>query len=218
MKITALKTQVRDKSRINVYVDGVYSFSLDVTQVAELGVRVGKEYTDEQLIELEYESQFGKIYTRALEYVLTRPRSMREMREYLYRKTRDTLTKDGGIKKGVSKDLTERVFSRLVDKGYLDDEKFARFWVENRHVRKGTSARRLQSELNAKGINKELIESVLNQGIRTDSDELQKVIAKKARRYSDPQKLAAYLVRQGFSYDDIKSALSVAANDSEEDS
>lgn len=207
MKITALKTQVRDKGRVNVFVDGVYRFSLDINQVAELGIRSGKEYSEEELAELENESQFGKLYTRSLEYVFTRPRSQREMRDYLYRKTRDTRTKEGTIKKGVSKELTERVFDRLSDKGYLDDEKFAAFWVENRNVRKGSSLRKLQAELQAKGVNSSIISQVLAQTDRSDEEEIQKIIAKKARRYDDENKLIAYLMRQGFSYDSVKSAL-----------
>jgi len=207
MKITALKMQVRDKDRVNVFVDGKYRFSLDITQVAELGIKNGAEYSEEELVELENESQFGKLYTRSLEYALIRPRSQREMRDYLYRKTRDTRTKMGDIKKGVSVELTERVFQRLLEKGYLNDEKFAQFWVENRNVRKGSSLRKLQSELQAKGVDSATIQKVLGDTDRTDIEELRKIIAKKARRYDDEQKLMMYLARQGFRYDDIKEAL-----------
>lgn len=214
MKVTALKSQVRDANRVNVFIDGTYSFSLDITQVAELGIKTGNEYNEKELAELEDESQFGKLYTRSLEYALTRPRSLREMRDYLYRKTRDTRTKMGTIRKGVSPALTQRVFDRLVEKGYLDDEKFARFWVENRNVRKGTSLRKLQSELSAKGVDKSIIEVVIGNSDRSDSEEIRKIIAKKAKRYDDEQKLIAYLMRQGFSYDSVKSAL--AEGDEEE--
>ena len=48
---------------------------------------------------------------------------------------------------------------------------------------------------------------------RKDEQELRKVIAKKHRRYAgDRQKFVQYLVRQGFSYGDVVSAL----NDVEE--
>lgn len=207
MKITALKMQVRDKDRVNVFIDEKYRFSLDIIQVAELGIKNGAEYTEEELVELENESQFGKLYTRSLEYALIRPRSQREMRDYLYRKTRDSRTKTGDIKKGVSKELTERVFNRLFEKGYIDDMKFASFWVENRNVRKGSSMRKLQMELHGKGVDAAIVEQVLASTERADTDELQKIIAKKASRYDDVQKLTAYLVRQGFRYDDVKEAL-----------
>lgn len=208
MKITALKAQLRDKDRVNVFVDGTYRFSLDISQVADLGVRNGAEYTEAELVELENESKFGKVYVRTLEYVLVRPRSEREVLDYLYRKTRDTRTKEGAIKKGVSKEVTERVFNRLMEKGHLDDLRFARFWLENRNVRKGSSLRKMQAELQAKGVDKALIDEALKGTDRIDIEELRKVVAKKAYRYSDSQKLIAYLMRQGFRYDDITSVLS----------
>lgn len=207
MKITKLSTQARDKNRVNVFVDGKYRFSLDVLQVGDLGLKTNVDYTEQEIAKFEEEGQFGKVYTRALEYALTRPRSQREMRDYLYRKTRDTRTQKGAVKKGVPPQLTERVFERLVAKGYLNDEAFARFWVENRQVRKGISRRKLEAELQAKGVERSIIEQVVGTSERSDAAELEKIIAKKARLYSDPQKLMAYLARQGFRYDDITAAL-----------
>lgn len=90
MKITNLSAQQRDPNRVNVFVDGKYTFSLDVSQVVSLGVKVGREYDEQELAELEQESQFGKLYGRALEYCLMRPHSAREVRDYLWRKTRAT--------------------------------------------------------------------------------------------------------------------------------
>lgn len=188
-------------------VDGVYRFSLDIFQYADLGIKVGAEYTEEELQKLEMESQFGKVYGRALEYCLSRPHSAKEVRDYLYRKTRDTRTKTGEIKKGVSSELTERVFNRLVEKGYIDDEKFTRYWVENRSLTKGASKRKLISELRSKGVDQGTIDIALSSSVRSDEDELQKVIAKKRSRYPDQQKFMAYLASQGFSFDDIKNAL-----------
>lgn len=207
LRITALKIQARDKNRVNVFVDGRYRFSLDISQVAELGIKTGNEYDEAGLVNLENESQFGKLYTRTLEYVLIRPRSQREVRDYLYRKTRDTRTKTGDIKRGVSVELTERVFQRLEQKSYIDDEKFARFWLENRNVRKGSSLRKLQAELSAKGVSRDIISQLLEQTDRSDSDEIKKILAKKAKRYDSEEKLIAYLARQGFRYDDIVNAI-----------
>lgn len=212
MKITALTAQIKNKDRVNVIIDGVYRFSLDVFQVADLGIRIGKEYTEQELAELETESQFGKLYGRALEYTMLRPHSAREVRDYLWRKTRTTKYKSrqGEIKEreGVSQTVADRVFGRLTEKGYIDDEKFARFWVENRHQRKGSSVRKLKSELQAKGVESSIIDTALASTTRSDEDELAKIIAKKRARYPDEQKFMQYLARQGFSYDDIKEALS----------
>jgi regulatory protein len=208
MKITGITSQTKNNNRVNVMVDGAYRFSLDIFQVGDLGIRIGKEYTEEELSGLESESQFGKLYGRTLEYCLMRPHSAKEVRDYLYKKTRDTRTKTGGIKKGVPAEITERVFARLTEKGYIDDEKFARYWVENRSVTKGASRRKLIAELRAKGVESSLVERLWEDSERSDGDELQKIIAKKRNRYPDDQKFMQYLARQGFSYDDIKQALS----------
>lgn len=207
MKITSISVQARNKSRVNVSVDGRYRFSLEIQQVAELGLRIGAEFSDEELIALEEESKFGKVYVRALEYCMVRPRSRRELGDYLYRKTRSKRGKDGQVLPGITPELAERVRSRLDAKGYLDDERFARFWVENRNVRKGSSMRKLQSELSAKGVESSIIQAVIGESERSDSEEIDKIIVKKAKRYDDRNKLIAYLARQGFSYDEITSGL-----------
>lgn len=213
MIITGITAQQKDKNRVNVMVDGVYRFSLDILQVGDLGIKVGKEYTEEELQALEVESSFGKVYARALEYALMRPHSAKEVRDYLYRKTRPTKTRKrttGELveRPGVAIEVTTRAYDRLVERGYVNDETFARYWIENRSQAKGISRRKLQMELRAKGVESSLVDRLLRETLRSDEDEIQKVIAKKQRLYPDKQKFIQYLMRQGFSYDSIKQALS----------
>lgn len=214
MKITAISLQAKNKNRVNISIDGVYRFSLDVLQVGELGIKIGQEYSESELVMLEQESQFGKLYARAIDYCLARPHSEKEVRDYLYKKTLPRMVKNqrtGELvqRPGVSTGLTQRVLLRLQDKGYIDDERFARWWVEGRKVRTGISRRTLVGELRAKGVSPGVIELVLGESSRRDVDELAKMIAKKRHRYPDTQKLIAYLLRQGFRYDDISRQLSV---------
>lgn len=212
MIITALTAQQKDHNRVNVMVDGVFRFSLDIFQVGELGIKVGKDYSEQELVELETESQFGKLYGRTLEYCMMRPHSAKEVRDYLYRKTRTTKTRSkrtGELieRPGVTQSVADRVYDRLVERGYVDDERFARYWVENRSQTKGASQRKLRLELRAKGVEGSLVDRLLRETERTDAGEIQKVIAKKQRLYPDHQKFIQYLMRQGFRYDDIVSAL-----------
>lgn len=211
MKITSISVQAKNPDRVNVSVDGSYRFSLDVYQVGQLGIKVGNEYDESQISDIENESAFGKLYARALEYCLMRPHSAREVKDYLWRKTRTTRYKsrDGQVRErpGATELNAQRTFDRLVDRGYIDDEKFSRFWVENRNLTKGTSRRKLITELRSKGVDSSIIEQVLAETDRNDDDELKKVIEKKRAKYDDEQKFIAYLARQGFSYDDIKVAL-----------
>jgi len=203
MKITSISAQVRDKNRVNVSVGGEYRFSLDAYQLIDLGIKVGLEYDETQLVALEQESQFGKVYARTLEYCLMRPRSGREVRDYLFRKVRPKRDKNGELKPGVSTEITSRVFGRLVEKNYIDDAKFAHYWVENRSVVKGTSHRKLVAELRQKGIESSIIEQEFDVSSRNDSDEIKKIIAKKRSHYPDDKKMMAYLARLGFDSDSI---------------
>lgn len=212
MKISGITQQVRDQNRLNILIDGKYSFSLDIQQVVDLGVKVGNEYSEAEIQALKTEGDFGKLYAQALEYAMSRPRSQKEMTDYLWRKTltkkyRSRQTGEIHEREGASPLIARRVLERLVAKNYINDEQFARFWVENRMTRKGISRRKLVAELRAKGVNSEVIDEVMQNSPRDEKSELYKMIQKKQDKYADEQKLIAYLARQGFSYEDIKSAL-----------
>ena len=82
--------------------------------------------------------------------------------------------------------------------------------MQNRHQAKGASRRKLISELRVKGIESNVIETVLADVGRNDQDELAKMMGKKRAKYPEDVKLMQYLVRQGFSYDDVKRAITKA--------
>ena len=188
MIITGLKQGVKNPERVNVYVDSKYAFSLDLSQVVDFKIKIGLEIDEDKLAEFKKASEFGKLYQRALEWVLVRPRSERETYDYLYKKI---------YEKKLDKNYINNIIEKLKAKKYLDDLKFAEFWVENRFVKKGVSRKRLSLELMKKGVPRETIEEVLDG--RDDAEEILKIIAKKRDKYDD-EKLISYLVRQGFSY------------------
>lgn len=212
MKITKLTQQQKNTNRINVFVDGKYRLSLDISQLTNLGIKIGSEYSESQLLGLENEAEFSKLYFRALEYCLMRTHSAKEVRDYLWRKTRPTRyrsKKTGQIleKPGVSEEIAKRVYDKLEFKNYINDEQFAGFWIENRNQKKGMSRRKIEMELMSKGVDRTIIEEYIGKSLRDDSTELLKIISKKRNKYPDDKKLMQYLVRQGFSYDDVAIAL-----------
>ena len=148
---------------------------------------------------------------------MIRPRSVKEMRDYLWRKTRETKykTRSGEIRQrqGVSQEIADRVYDRLSKKGYIDDRAFTRWWVENRNVSKGVSRRKLQAELSAKGVAPTIMDEIFTDTARNDKDELLKIVTKKRKNYPDEQKLVQYLARQGFRFDDIKTVLADCVDD-----
>ena len=116
------------------------------------------------------------------------------------RKTGEYQTK---VREGYDASLIPLVLDRLDQHGHLDDRRFAELWVENRDTKKGISIKKLRSELAQKGISQQIIEEVLQDSARDEREELRKIIARKANRYDDQQKLIQYLVRQGFNYSDV---------------
>ncbi|MBR2996895.1 RecX family transcriptional regulator [Candidatus Saccharibacteria bacterium] len=188
--VTELRQGVKNPNRVNVFIDGKYEFSLDVTQVVEYKLKKGMKLTAEQVAEYKKASEYGKLYQRTLEWVLTRPRSERETRDYLRKKIYD---------KKLDNNYIEKIIEKLKLKKYLDDEKFAEWYVENRFVKKGVSIKRLKMELMKKGVKRELAEATINKIGRGDETEIKKIVAKKRTRYDD-ERLISYLVRQGFDY------------------
>lgn len=213
--ITDLKSAVCNPERVNVFVNKKYCFSLDLTQVVDFKIKLGQRLTSAQLADFRRASEFGKLYARALDYCLRRPHSVKEVRDYLWQKTRITnyKTRSGEIKQraGVDQQIADQVLQKLQQKAYVDDQKFTVWWVENRDQSKGVSRRKIRNELVAKGISSDLIDSVFAQSSRDDQTELQKMIAKKQARYAgDKLRFTRYLLSQGFNYDDIKSALKLS--------
>lgn len=220
--ITKLVSGARDTNRVNVFLDGKFALSLDVAQVVELQIKVGQKVDAERLEVLRGASEFGKLYQRTLEWVLTRPHSIRETKDYLRRRQQKRLvTNRQRIREEkkpfpeIQNETIELVVERLIQRGYLDDGKFANYYVENRFVKKGVSAKRLRMELQKKGVANAEIEVALSAGARDDDNELRKMLVKKRTRYDD-QKLIAYLVRQGFDYHKVVEAVQSSRGDGAE--
>lgn len=212
MKITGITAQTHNPDRINIMMDGTYKLSLTIRQVVEHGLKIGMELDDAAIDTLTQDSLFGKIYMQAFAWSLMRPRATHELDDYLYKKTRPHLVKrrSGEVvnRDGIAVEIANRVRDELIAKGYVSDESFARFWIEHRKQKSGLSLRKLRAELAAKRIDTSIVNTLLEESDRSESTELQKVIARKYGRYSDPMKLKQYLARQGFSYQDIAEGIS----------
>ncbi len=118
-------------------------------------------------------------------------------------------------KKKFDVDIIESTLSFLKDKRFIDDNYFAKAWIESR-IRKPLGIRRLKAELSIKGINKTIIDTQLNEIKKSYSEE--DIVAGIARdrlnklEDIDPQKakrrVYAYLLRRGFSPEVVIDAVS----------
>lgn len=196
MKVTAIRQQERRNDRYSIYVDNKYGFSLGEVALLEAKLATGQELTSDQMKAYRQLSAEDKIYSNALRFAAMRRRSRWEMETYLKRKE-------------AAPALAEQIVNKLSDLGFVNDLAFAQAWVENRHLLRPTSKRKLQQELRAKHVANNIIEQVLREDLASDRQELQTLITRKRRqtKYQDDTKLMQYLARQGFGYEDIKAAL-----------
>jgi len=197
MKITAIKQQVKRQDRYSIFVDGAYAFSLSESGLIESKLASGQEFDPAQLAALKKAAGLDKAYGNALRYVAMRPRSEWELTTYLQRKE-------------VDEAAAKQIIDRLQAVDLLSDVAFARSWVANRRLLKSVSKRRLLQELRQKHVPVSIIEQALAEDEADDQDALRELVAKKrtlTRYQNEPMKLMQYLARQGFSYDDIKSAM-----------
>src|SRR3712207_4872930 len=198
--ITRLSSQRRDPSRVNVYLDGQFAFGLAATLAEERGLRVGHTLRPEEIAALQADDEIGKATDRALAFLTYRPRSIRGVRGRL-------------AKKGVEPEVVEAVLERLAGWGYVGDEGFARYWIENRGANQPRGRRLLQQELWRKGVEKETIDQALAES-ELDEDAGALALARKRlpqlRALDEPtqrRRLAAYLQRRGYDYPTTKRAL-----------
>lgn len=194
MTVTAIKQQVKNPDRASIFVDGAYSFSLSLDELVGEKLRVTAELSPKELSRLKQLSEDGKVRSRALEWVLNRPRSRREVSQYLYRKK-------------ASAELIDRLIKEFSERKYIDEQRFA-VWLIDLRQRRGKSNRAIRAELISKGVDSQIISEVL--AGNEEIDRLRELAAKKAtlsRYQADPKKLMLYLVRQGYAYDDVVRAL-----------
>lgn len=188
--ITAIEPQKKNPQRVNIHLDGEFAFGL--ARIVAAWLKVGQEISAEKIAALQAEDEREAVYQRALHFLSYRPRSSAEIRKNLE-------------KHAVPAALIAETIERLERNGLVNDETFARLWVENRNQFRPRSRSHLSMELRQKGIDDEVIRTVLEADV--DEEALALEAARKyARRVEGLErtefrnKLGGFLARRGFSY------------------
>jgi len=87
---------------------------------------------------------YQKLLESSLRFVSFRPRSEKELCDFLLKNLHKLKSRDNG--------LVARVVQRLRELGYADDTKFSQWWVSQRGLHKPKGKRAITQELKAKGI------------------------------------------------------------------
>lgn len=148
------------------------------------------------------DGNFEKLYNAALRFLSYRPRSEQEIRNKLKEKR-------------VEQEIIDKVVQKLKDKKFINDEEFAKAWIESRLRFKPRSLRLIKLELKRKGIDPETINEMMNDKGLTinDLEQAKKLVEKKMARIKGLsrgkiyEKLGRYLASKGFNWDTIKHSI-----------
>jgi regulatory protein len=199
--VTQIAFQQRAESqRVNIFLDGQYAFSLSA--VIGLPLHNGAVLERPQIAELLARDAEERAYDRALIFLAARPRSESEVRQRL-READFPAT------------VIDRVVERLLAQGLVNDEEFAQYWVGQRSTFRPRGTRALQAELRRKGVDSSTVEAALEPVEATQVEAACRAAQRKASRLAAlderafGQALTPFLVRRGFDYPTIRTAVRV---------
>jgi len=193
-----------DKKRCKVFIDGEFAFVLYKGELKDYAIKVGSELS-------------GVAYSEIMNTLLAKRCKLRAMnllqkKDYTEKQLRDKL------KEGLYPDDTvNEAIDYVKSFRYLDDERFARDYITYHMPMR--SKDRISQDLNSKGIDKEIIVSVLDELYsEADSDveleQIKKLLVKKhyvkdQADFKEKQKLMAFLLRKGFQISEIRKAMDI---------
>ena len=198
-QITAIKPQEKRKNRFNVYLDGQFALAISNELLVREGLKVGQELLPEKREELVAKDRLGKAQEQIYRFLSYRPRSEKEIYDYLG-------------KKKLKDEEKEKIIKNLKEEKLIDDLEFARWFLEQRQTFRPKGSYALRQELRQKGIGEKIIDQVLPN--REEELSLaKKALVKAEKKYASflgrekKEKLMAYLRRRGFSWEAVKKAV-----------
>jgi regulatory protein len=201
--VTAIKPQ-KNKKRVNIYLDDKFGFGLDLETFVKSGIKVEKELTESEIEKIIKEGEFQKIYQNILRFASLRPRSEKEFRDWLKRKK-------------VHESIIPELLGKLVHLDLIDDEKFARWWIDSRLTFKSKGPVALKMELQQKGIDrnvaKKLIEELVSEN--TQIGMAKKLLENKKNKWENLEgfekrkKITEIVLSKGFGWDIVRKLTSI---------
>ena len=195
MTITAIEP--RRKGLCALYIDGELAMKLDVETVLAHRFDVGREISDEQLHACVIDSDRKRCKDKAMWLISYRDHSRRELIDKLRR--------------DYSAESAEAAVSRLEELGLIDDGRFARRYAADLINLKHLSERGVRQKLHEKGVDRDLIDEVIDELEFDEQAQIRDIIEKKyARSLGDEagrRRAVNALARLGFGYSDIRSAM-----------
>ncbi len=195
-------------NKIHIYVDEEYRATVDSDYWYSEKYRNLKDINEEELTELLDAVSFRRAYNKGLDLLSRRPYGIKELVKKL-------------CEKGHEKDASQKACDRLLELGLLNDEEYARILSNDLFERKKYSVKRIKQELAYRGISREIIENTVD-GLDNDAENriilvIKKKYMNKINDEKGRKRAIDGLLRLGFSYSDIKSALRKVSEFTEEE-
>jgi len=197
--ITAINSQRRNPDRYSIFIDGEFVLGIDKKTVEDMDLRVGKLVDEKDLEKITSQEELNKAQAYALMLLGYRERSLREIKIRMRQK-------------GYEEKLVEKVVKYLKDRNLINDKRFTQLWAESR-IKKGYGRWRIQSELEQKGVNREIADEILKD-LYSGIDEVQvalDLVEKKRWVSKEPPRLTErvsnLLRRRGFSFEVISNVV-----------
>lgn len=157
------------KSRVKVEIDGEITFALYKGELRVYGIREGEELAKDSYEQLMYEVLPKRAKLRAMNLLKSRSYTSHQLLNKLIM---------GGYSKKHAMDAVDYVSSF----GYVNDEQYARDFIEYNKEKK--SRQRIFTDLQQKGISKQLFEEAWDEVIGEDVAELEKIKLKDGSKRS----------------------------------
>ena len=116
-KITDIMPQIKDKTRVNLYLDGKFYCGMDLVTVLSNRLKAGMEISEEELGEMQRLSEEERALTKAMHYLTGSIKTEKEVADYL-------------AKKGYTPALIAAVVARLIDYSFLNDAEYAKEYAD----------------------------------------------------------------------------------------
>jgi regulatory protein len=191
VKISRIEVQKKNKDRCSIFIDGKFKFGLDKNLTVQYGLFEGAEISQEEINKILHQAEKTKIMNRAFKILHYRQRTVKEIRNRL-------------VRIGFNDLIINEVIDELIADRTLDDERFARAFVNDHTNLKLKGNYFITRELTKKGITQETISRLL--AGRDEEQLITEYIEKKARTLNvdeqkDRQKLVRRLLNRGFTPD-----------------
>lgn len=197
-KITKIEYQKKNKDRVNVYLDDCFSFGIDLNIMIKYSLTKNMELSDEFIEDILKSEEENNVYNYGLTVLSRSLKSEKQL-------------KDKMLDKGYDHELIDRAIEKLKNHRYLDDKYYCEALVNTRLNSAKYGKRRIVQELYEKGIEKEIMDSKLNE--ISDEEEFERayqLATKKIKSIKEEDtlkigsKLSNYLIYRGFDYETVK--------------